>query len=350
MSDDPMREHRVGVYGASGTSGTVLVSLLHQHPAFRLAFATSRSHAGRTLADIDPAAPRVPLVTPDEADPSDVDSVFTCLPHRASAPIVAAAHAAGARVVDLSGDFRLREARLHDEIYGSPRDAELAQSAVYGLTELARDGLGSASLVANPGCYPTCVTLGLIPLVQRGWVRGPVVIDAKSGVSGAGRSPSIGTLFIAVADDVKPYKLGRAHRHVAEIEQTLCAVSPVGTVAPRVIFNPHVVPIERGMLATMVVETPGRSAAEVLQAIAETWADEPFVDVLPEGPARIRAVARGPGAQIGVADVPGSDHVVVTCTIDNLGKGAATQAVQNANRMFGLPETTGLHPVHGRSL
>ncbi len=333
----------VGVFGASGTSGTVLVGLLHDHPAMDLRFATSRSMAGRVLSDVDPSAPRVPLVDADDVDMTGIDLVFTCLPHRASAPKVAEARAAGARVVDLSGDFRLADPAVHDAVYGSFRDADLARDAVYGMTELARERVDDADLVANPGCYPTCTTMGLAPLVRRGWVEGPVVVDAKSGVSGAGRSPKTGTLFIAVTDDVKPYKLGRSHRHVAEIEQMFARLTPDGSNPPGVIFNPHVVPIERGMLATSVVHCPGRNRDEILAAIAEDYADEPLVDVLEEGAARVRAVARTPRAQVGVAEA-GNDRFVVTSTLDNLGKGAATQALQNANRMFGLPETLGLLP------
>jgi len=341
--------HRVGIFGATGTSGTELVRLLIAHPQLRIAFATSRGHAGETLDCVDPAAPRVPLTHPDDVDCSDVEMVFTCLPHRASAPVVARARAAGAKVVDLSGDFRLRSAAAHETVYGSPRDEELAARAVYGLTEWARGAITSAELVANPGCYPTCAGLGLAPLVKRGWVEGPVVVDAKSGVSGAGRGPSPTTQFTAVADDVRPYKLGRAHRHVAELEQTLSRVAPTPEDAPTVVFNPHVVPIERGMLATMVVRVPGREVAEIRRALDETYRDEPLIDVLPTGNARIRAVVRGPGAQIGAADVPGTDMVVVTSSIDNLGKGAASQAIQNANRMLGLPERSGLSHHHPES-
>ena len=333
----------VGILGASGTSGAELTRLVEDHPDLELRFATSRSAAGRSLCDLDPACPDVPLVHPDDADLGSVELVFTCLPHGASAPIVKDVLAAGPRVVDLSGDYRLRDAGLHTSVYGSPRDPAVAERAVYGLTELTRREGDRARLVANPGCYPTCAALGLAPLVARDMVDGPVIIDAKSGVSGAGRSPKTGTLFVSVVDDVRPYKLGAAHRHRVEIAQTLQRVAPDGKPAPTVIFNPHVVPIERGMLATMVVRTPGHSAADVLDALRETYAGEPLIEVRDQ-PARIRAVARTPRAQLGVSDVAGTDHVVVTSTIDNLGKGAAAQAIQNANRMLGLPETLGLVP------
>jgi len=337
----PDRPIPVGILGASGTSGTELAALVEAHPRMRVAFATSRSAAGRSLRDVDPGAPDMPLVHADDIDPSSVELVFTCLPHGASAPIVQSILDAGPRVVDLSGDYRLRDEATHAAIYGSARKAETAAAAAYGLTELARDKVDQARLVANPGCYPTCAALGLAPLVARDMVQGTVVIDAKSGVSGAGRSPKPGTLYVAVVDDVRPYKLGTAHRHRTEIVQTLSRVAPQGKAAPTVIFNPHVVPIERGMLATMVVEVPGHTAADVLDALRETYAGEPLIEVRDQ-PARIRAVCRTPRAQLGVSDVEGTDHVVVTSTIDNLGKGAAAQAVQNANRMLGLPETAGL--------
>ncbi len=333
---------RVGIFGASGTTGAELLSLLACHEAMSVAFATSRSHAGRTLEDIDPALPRFPLTDPSCVDAGDVELVFCCLPHGKSAPVVEDAAHRGTLVVDLSADFRLRDEGLHQRTYGSDRSSALAARAIYGLTELNREAVRHAGVVANPGCYPTCTALALAPLVARGWVRGPVVVDAKSGVSGAGRSPAAHTHFLAVADDVKPYKLGRAHRHTLEIEQTLRGVSRDEVGAPSIVFNPHVVPLERGMLATIVAHVPGRTADDVRELLATVYGDEPLVDVRPEGPARVRAVVRTNRAQIGVSPVEGSEHVVLTSTIDNLGKGAAGQAVQNANLMLGFPETTGL--------
>lgn len=331
----------VGIIGASGTSGTELARLLLAHPRFQVRFATSRRYAGQTLQAVEPSAPRLPLVALDEVDPSTVQLVFTCLPHSASAPVVERLLATGPAVVDLSGDFRLADPKVHASVYGSPRDPDVAGTAVYGLPELHRDTAYDTRLVANPGCYPTCSALGLLPLVRRGWAKGTVVIDAKSGVSGAGRSPKPSTLYVAVADDVRPYKLGHSHRHAVEIDQTLARVSPEGTNPPKVIFNPHVVPLERGMLATLVARVPDVSFADVKAAFHNDYDGEPFVDVR-DGPVSLRAAARTPGAVVSVHPVQGDDHVVVTCAIDNLGKGAAAQAVQNANRLLGLPETTGL--------
>lgn len=342
-STPPPSPLQVGVYGASGTAGAELISLLGAHPHLSVAFATSRGHAGQTLRDVDPALPPVPLTDPSDVAPGDVDVVFCSLPHGTSAGVVAAARAADRPVVDLSADFRLRDGALHAATYGSERDPRLATEAVYGLPELNREEVRRASLVANPGCYPTCTALALAPVFARGWATGTAVVDAKSGVSGAGRSPSPKTHFLAVDDDVKPYNLGRAHRHAPEIEQTLARVWPSEAgPRPALVFNPHVVPMARGMLATCVVQVPGRSADDVRELLAEHYRHEPLVEVLEDGPARVRAVVRTNRAQIGVAAVNGSDHVVITSTIDNLGKGAAGQALQNANLLLGLDELTGL--------
>ena len=330
----------VDIIGASGSSGLELVKLLGAHPAFSIRHATSRAYAGQTLRAVDPAAPPVPLIDPADLKDS-AELVFTCLPHGAAAGAVQKLWRSGARVVDLSGDFRLRDEAVHAQTYGSARDPQAASAAVYGLTELNRDAVAQTHLVANPGCYPTCSALALIPLVRRGWARGPIVIDAKSGVSGAGRTPTASTMFTAVVDDVRPYSLGRAHRHTVEIEQILSDVTPEGVDAPSVIFNPHVVPITRGMLATVVVHVPGQPFEAILKAFRDDYRDEALVDFR-DGPVPMRAAVRTPGAVVGVSPVAGSDYVVVTSAIDNLGKGAAAQAVQNANRMLGFDETLGL--------
>lgn len=332
----------VDIIGASGSSGRELVRLLCDHPVLHIRCATSRAYAGQTLRAVDPAAPPVPLVDP--ADLRDTaELVFTCLPHGAAAETVQALWRSGARVVDLSADFRLRDDATHDQTYGSDRDPEVARAAVYGLTEVHREAVAHTRLVANPGCYPTCSALALLPLVRRGWARGPIVLDAKSGVSGAGSTPTRATMFTAVVDDVRPYSLGRAHRHTVEIEQVLADMTPGGGRAPSVIFNPHVVPVARGMLVTAVVHVPDQPFEAVVDAYRDDYRSEALVDFR-DGPVPMRAAVRTPGAVVGVSPVAGSDRVVVTCAIDNLGKGAAAQAVQNANRMLGMPETLGLRP------
>ncbi|HMB69100.1 MAG TPA: N-acetyl-gamma-glutamyl-phosphate reductase, partial [bacterium] len=266
--------HRIGVLGASGTTGAELVRLLMDHPAAQVAFATSRTHAGRALDEIEPWAPPVRLIHPDEADPDATDAVLLCLPHGSSGPAAAELLERGCRVIDVSGDHRLRDADAHARVYASDRDEAAAGQAVYGLTELVRNDLAEARLVANPGCYATAALLALAPLARAGLLRAPAVIDAKSGVSGAGRTPTDTTHFCSASGDVRPYRPGRAHRHVAEIEQMLDA---------RVVFTPHLVPLERGIEATIVLgEVPGGEPA-VREALHAAYDGEAFVRLLPPG-------------------------------------------------------------------
>ncbi len=337
------RHLRVGIYGASGTTGTELTGLLQRHPACRVSFATSRSHAGEDLRSVEPSAPSVTLRNPTDVSLDEIDLAFVCLPHGHAANLVAQCVHAGVPCIDLSGDLRLRDEELHSRVYGSARPAGLAERAVYSITELCDASLDGVDVVSNPGCYPTCVGLALEPLARAGWLEGTVVVNALSGISGAGRPATAATHFIAVHDDVKPYKLGRSHRHTAEMEQSIDRWMPADQPRPTVIFNPHVVPMERGMLATTTVHLPGKSASAVHEQLAVRYRDCPLIEVLPYGQeARIRMVARTPRAVIGVTDVAGSDHVVITSAIDNLLKGAASQAIQNMNRRFGFEDHLGL--------
>ncbi len=342
MTDTTRRPHAripVGVFGASGTSGTELVTLLAAHPAVELSFATSRAHAGSTLDEIDPAATPIPLVHPDDADVRSAAAVFLAVPH-GTAGDLAARCVEHARVVDLSGDHRLKDPRSHEAVYGSPRSDSVARDAVYGLTEYVRPALAGATVVANPGCFATLSEIALGPLAAEGLAEDHPVIDAKSGVSGAGRVPTARTHFCAVSEDLSAYKHGRSHRHVAEIEQFL---DGVGRRSHRIVFTPHLAPIERGIQSTIVVRTPDGDAGRVRAVLFERYRHEPFIQVLPPGrEARIRAVARTNQVQLSVHDVEGTDHVVITGALDNLTKGAAGQAIQNFNVMWGMPETTGL--------
>jgi N-acetyl-gamma-glutamyl-phosphate reductase len=331
-----------GIIGATGSTGVELARILEAHPAFDLRFGTSRDLAGHCLTEIDPAAPRLELSAPEEVDPAAVDVVFICLPHGASAPIVAATLERGApAVVELSGDLRLRDASTHDRVYGSERSQALADEAVYGLPELNREHLAGAHLVANPGCYATAVALALLPLADEGRLEGHVYVDAKSGVSGAGRAATATTHFCSAHDDVRPYKVGRSHRHVPEMEQTLRAAAGGGRC--KLVFVPHLVPLERGMLATCAVYGSGLDESAAHELYRGRYRDEPFVEVLDAGGhARIRAVAHSNRAVISLHSVEEDDLLIVACAIDNLGKGAAGQAVQNANLLVGRPETEGL--------
>jgi N-acetyl-gamma-glutamyl-phosphate reductase len=297
------------------------------------------------------SAPDVFLVDPDEVDPSQVNLVFVCLPHGHAAACVEKCRNSGVRVVDLSGDLRLCDAKAHATSYGTPRNEALLDEAVYGLTETARAKIPDAQLVSNPGCYATCVGLALWPLAERGLLSGSVVVNALSGVSGGGRQPSHETHFCAAIDDVRPYNLGRRHRHVAEIQQYLSWWTGSEGLAPALVFNPHVIPIERGMLATIVTRVSGVDDAELRSIYEERYAAEPFVALMSAcEPARVRAVTRTNQAVIGVERVAHSDHVVITCAIDNLLKGASGQAIQNMNLMFGFPEAEGFVVTSGAAL
>ena len=335
------RKARVGVVGATGNTGVELVLTLREHPHAELAFATSRGDAQRRLDEIDPAAPPVTLERLEDVDPSATEAVFLCLPHGSSAPEADRLHALGARVIDLSGDLRLEDEATHREIYGTERSEALVDATVYGLPELERDRIEGARVVSNPGCYATAVELALLPLAEAGRLGEPVHVDAKSGVSGAGRAATATTHFCSANEDVRPYKIGRVHRHVPEMEQTLAAAG--NGARPTISFAPHLVPLTRGISASCLVRGAGLDEEAAREIYAERYAGEPFVRVLPAGEsARILGAAHSNRAVVSVAGVPDLGWLVVTCAIDNLGKGAAGQAVQNMNLMLGFPETAGL--------
>ena len=216
---------RIGIFGATGYTGLELLKLLGRHPAARIAWLTSESSAGQQFGDVFPVPPALgghTLIPSAEADCASVDVVFCCLPHVAAQTHVAAARKAGARVIDLSADFRLRDAATYEKWYGHPHQhAELLGEAVYGLPELRRAEIAGANLIANPGCYPTSIILGLAPLARAGWLAGTIIADSKSGVSGAGRTPSLKTHFVEANENLSPYSIGRVHRHLPEMEQEL---------------------------------------------------------------------------------------------------------------------------------
>lgn len=331
---------RAGVLGATGYTGIELIGLLNRHPSIEVVFAASESHAGKELAEVIAGAPRAPLVHPDEVTFAAADVLFLCLPHTASARVARRALDAGARVIDLSADFRLKDPILYAEWYQSSHPSpELLGEAVYGLTEIARAQLVGARLVANPGCYPTSALLALWPLAQAGVIAGPVIIDAKSGVSGAGRSPKQETHFVEVADNLKPYKIGRAHRHLPEIEQELAAWSGL---EGNVIFSPHLLPVPRGLLSTIYVQvSEGWDEDRIRDQFQRTYGDEAFVEVLRESEtATLGHVNHTNRCAIGICQV--GRTLILTSAIDNLLKGASGQAVQNMNVMFGLEESEGL--------
>ena len=306
---------RVAVLGAAGYAGAVAAALLHRHPHFELAFVTARSDAGVPLAAVHPRT-RVPLVL-EEYDPdrhAEVHAAVVAYPHGAAAPVVAELRARGVRVVDLSADFRLHSQDVYEEWYGAHGAPGLIADAVYGLPELHRAEIAGADLVANPGCYPTAAILALAPLARAG-LLGDVVIDAKSGVSGAGREPTADKHFVAVDETVTPYKVGR-HRHTPEIEQELGD-------AVRVTFTPHLVPLAYGELVSCYV-TPTREA-DVAALYQRAYGDEPWVEVV-EGPPGMQEVRETNFCRISLHRDDRTGRLIVFATIDNLWKGTSSQA------------------------
>ena len=326
---------RVGVVGASGFGGTELLRLLARHPAVTVAVRAAAGNAGRRLGDLAPGLPPAAggdevLVAPDPDGLADLDLVLLATPDEVSLELAPALVAAGTRVVDLSGAFRLRAAD-YDVWYRRPH----AAPAVYGLTEWARDAVAGARLVANPGCYPTATLLGLRPLVDLVEPDG-VVVSAVSGTSGAGRSTREDLQASVVLGDVVAYG-APSHRHTIEIETHLGGGAPVA-------FTPHLVPVARGMLVTAsAVLRPGVGQADVDAALADAYDREAFVHVLAAGIfPRLKAVHGSNACQLSAVVDPRTGRVLVSSAIDNLGKGAAGQALQNANLMLGLDEGLGL--------
>jgi N-acetyl-gamma-glutamyl-phosphate reductase len=325
------------VIGATGYTGALSASLLWRHPSFDLVALTSRSDAGRRLDDLYPRH-RVPLVL-EELDldrHGAVDAVIVAYPHGASSGVVAALRERGARIVDLSADFRLRDLDTYTRWYGDHEAPELIERAVYGLTELYRDAVAATDLVANPGCYPTATLLALAPLARAGLIA-DVVVDAKSGISGAGRTPSDEVHFVTADENVSPYKVA-AHRHGPEIDQELAALgAPVAAT-----FTPHLVPLDQGELVSCYV-TPAREtdADELASLYADAYVSEPFVE-LTDRPPGVRDVRDTNMCRISVHHDQRTGKVIVFGAIDNLWKGAASQAVQNLNLMFGLGEGEGI--------
>lgn len=334
---------RVGIYGATGYAGYELVQILRRHPEVELAFATSEQNAGGNLSDVYSDPRSLPLRRAEDAPLDAVDCVFCSLPHGASMATVQAARRAGVRVIDLSADFRLADAATYERWYKVAHEAPgLLAEAVYGLPELHREAIRGAGLVANPGCYPTSVILGAYPLAREGLLAGGhIIADSKSGVSGAGRGLKLTSLFCEVNENVSPYGIGHAHRHVPEMEAEL---SQAGGRPVRVTFSPHLVPVTRGMLSTLYVQTPEDRTADDLRALyAQVYAGEPLVHILPkEKTASMAWAERTDRCVISIHDAGHPGEVIIVAAIDNLGKGAAGQAVQNMNLMFGLEETLGL--------
>jgi N-acetyl-gamma-glutamyl-phosphate reductase len=328
---------RVCVVGASGFAGALAASILWSHPRVELAAVTARREVGRRLDELFPRY-RVPL-TYEPFDPtrlSELDAALVSYPHGASAPVVAALRAQGLRVVDLSADFRLHDLDAYGAWYGEHGAPELVAEAVFGLTELHRSAIARAQLVANPGCYSTAAVLALAPLARSGLIEEGVV-DAKSGVSGAGREATETTHFVSVSENVNAYKV-EGHRHAPEIDQELLALG----CAEKVTFTPHLLPLDQGLLASCYVTPTRELEADELRALyAEAYGGERFIELTDEPPG-VRDVRDTNLCRIHATVEPRTGRALVFCAIDNLWKGAAGQAVQNLNLMLDLDEGEGL--------
>jgi N-acetyl-gamma-glutamyl-phosphate reductase len=339
---------KAGIVGGTGYTGVELLRLLAQHSGVELTAITSRGEAGTKVADMFPSlrgAVSLNFSDPKDAPLSDCDVVFFATPNGIAMQQAASLLAAGVKVVDLAADFRIKDVALWEKWYGmSHASPDLVAEAVYGLPEVNREQIRGARLVANPGCYPTATQLGFLPLVEAGCVDlEHLIADAKSGVSGAGRKAEIGILFSEAADNFKAYGVA-GHRHLPEIRQGLARAAGTAEQQIGLTFVPHLTPMIRGIHATLYARI---TREEDFQALFEQrYAAEPFVDVLPpKSHPETRSVRAANTCRIALHRPQGGDTLVVLSVIDNLVKGAAGQAVQNMNLMFGLDECSGLSQV-----
>lgn len=332
----------VGIVGATGYTGAELLRLLAAHPGARVQAVTSRTEAGQALAGLYPhlsCLGDLEFVAPDSSELRQCECVFFAAPNGTAMHRVEELIEAGVKVIDLAADFRLRDAEVWEHWYGQEHACpQLLASAVYGLPEVHREKIREARLVANPGCYPTAVILAALPLLEQGLCAGPLIADAKSGVSGAGRGARVPALFSEAGENFKAYNV-RAHRHWPEITQELLGI---GETPVSLTFTPHLVPMVRGIFATVYALGVDRSA-DLDDLYRQRFSGEPFVEVL-QGDAlpETKHVRGSNSCRISVQRPNDAETVVVLSVIDNLVKGAAGQAVQNMNLMFGLDETSGL--------
>ena len=335
----------MGIIGATGYTGVELLRLLLHHPQVEVVALTSQKYAGMPIDQVFPSLMKHLPLKCEELNVDQIskktDFVFTAVPHKTAMEVVPLFHRQGKRIVDLSADFRFRNAAVYEKWYQKHTSADLLPESVYGLPELHREEIRNARIVGNPGCYPTGALIGLIPLVKKGMISVEhIVVDSKSGVSGAGRDVVLESLFCEVNEGVKAYKIF-AHRHTPEIDQEL---SRLAQKEMNVTFVPHLIPMDRGILSTLYVRlTKKMKTEELLHAIEDFYQGEPFIRTYPKGKLPSTKDVRGSNfCGIGVTVSESDDRAVVVTAIDNLVKGASGEAVQNMNIMLGFPETMGL--------
>lgn len=336
----------IAIIGATGYTGLELTRILISHPHVEIKALTSEQYAGLPLSKVYPSLSRVEASKICEkldvaSLAKKVEAAFLCLPHQESQSVVGSLRAQGVRVIDLSADFRIKDTKVYEKWYGKHTEKDLLREAVYGLPELHRSQIKKAALVACPGCYPTSVILALLPLLEKRLVSvDDIICDSKSGVSGAGRGLKVESLFCEAHNSLRPYSVG-SHRHSAEMDQelSLLAQTPV-----KVLFVPHLVPMDRGILSTIYVKPTKKWMGESLRKVFEDYYHgEPFVHMLPEGQMPTTKGVQGTNdCHVNVVLDDATGKIIVLSAIDNLTKGASGQAVQCFNLMFGLTETTGL--------
>jgi len=338
-----MKHYRVGICGGSGYTGIELLKWLRHHPAFEVGFVTSESQAGKPIGTCEPYLfdyADMVYTSIDEIRPQDVDLVFLALPHEVSASVTPRFLEASVKVIDLSAAYRLKDQQVFEKAYGfSHPSFDLTRRAVYGLPEIDRTPIHQTSLVANPGCYPTSILLPLIPLLHEGLIQSDTIIaDSKSGFSGRGRKTDIPGLFSEMNENFYAYSLG-SHRHQPEISQE---IAHHGGRPYHVVFTPHILPIDRGILSTVYIPFETNPTEEVYRAWEKWYTSSPFVRILRGKPPQIKWVQHTNEIHMSFTYLPEQKIGIVVSTLDNLVKGASGQAIQNANIMLGLPETTGL--------